>query len=222
VVDDPGAQVVPERVNVIIDGRTAEAAPSRTIALHKPRGVVTTRRDPQGRPTVYGLMAGAGAGLAPVGRLDLASTGLLLCTTDTQLGAWLSAPVNAVEREYVVTVRGRMTAVDAARLITGLTIDGERLGASAVRVRKASGRETHLLVTLTEGRNREIRRLCAAVGHEVTHLHRIRIGGVALGALAPGAWRIIPEEILAGAFPGYSGQWSRPPDHTPATRRPRT
>ena len=222
VVDDPGAQVVPERVHVVIDGRTAAAPPRRTIALHKPRGVVTTRRDPEGRPTVYGLIVGAGAGLAPVGRLDLASTGLLLCTTDTRLGAWLTAPDHAVEREYVVTVRGRMTAADAARLVAGLTIDGARLGAAAVRIRKASGRETHLLVTLTEGRNREIRRLCTAVGHEVTHLHRIRVGGVELGALAPGAWRIIPEEILATAFPGYSGGRSRPPDRMPAARRSRT
>ncbi len=222
VVDDPGAQVVPERVEVVIDGRTAVPPPSRTIALHKPRGLVTTRHDPQGRPTVYELIAGAGPGLAPIGRLDLASSGLLLCTTDTQLGAWLTAPGHAVEREYVVTVRGRMTAAEAARLTAGVTSDGERLAASAVRIRKASGRETHLLLILTEGRNREIRRLCAAVGHEVTHLHRIRIGGVALDTLAPGAWRIIPEEILARAFPGYSGGRSCPPDRTPAARRPRT
>lgn len=219
---DPGRRVVPEQIAIALDGRRATRAPSRTIAFHKPRGVVTTRRDPAGRPTVYQAIAAAGRGLAPVGRLDLASSGLLLCTTDTQLGAWLTAPANAVEREYAVTVRGRVGADTVARLQAGVVVDGERLAAAAVRVRKASARETHLLVTLTEGRNREIRRLFDASGHEVTRLHRIRIGGLTLGTLPPGAWRIISEESVARAFPRYSERRSRPPDRTPAARRSRT
>lgn len=218
---DPGHLVVPERITVAIDERAADPPPARTIAFHKPRGVITTRRDPEGRPTVQGLIAGAGDGLAAVGRLDQASTGLLLCTTDTQLAAWLTAPENAVEREYAVTVRGRIDSADADRLVAGVVVDGERYQAAAVRVRKASGRESHLMVVLTEGKNREIRRLCAAIGHEVTRLHRVRIGGLRLDALAPGTWRVISEEMVAAAFPGYSGQRSRPPDRTPAARRPR-
>ena len=95
--------------------------------MHKPRGVVTTRHDPEGRPTVYELIAGAGDGLAPAGRLDMASTGLLVCTNDTQLAAWLTDPRSGVEREYAVTVRGRMSAADAARFVDGVTIDGQRL-----------------------------------------------------------------------------------------------
>jgi 23S rRNA pseudouridine2605 synthase len=218
---DPGRLVVPERITVAIDEVAADPPPMRTIAFHKPRGVMTTRRDPEGRPTVQALIAGAGDGLSAVGRLDQASTGLLLCTTDTQLAAWLTAPDSAVEREYAVTVRGRVAPADAERLVAGVVIDGQRCQAAAVRVRKASGRESHLMVVLTEGKNREIRRLCAAIGHEVTRLHRIRIGGIRLEALAPGAWRIISEEMLAAAFPGYSVQRSRPPDRTPAARRPR-
>jgi 23S rRNA pseudouridine2605 synthase len=221
-VRDPGLPVVPERIAVAFDEIAAEPPPARTIAFHKPRGVITTRRDPEGRPTVHERIAAAGAGLAPVGRLDRASTGLLLCTTDTQLAAWLTAPANAVEREYAVTVRGRVDAADAERLTDGVEVDGERWRAAAAHLRKASARESHLLIVLTEGRNREIRRLCAAIGHEVTRLHRIRIGGLTLDTLAPGAWRIIPEEIVRRAFPGYSVRRSRPPDRIPAARRPRT
>lgn len=221
-VVDPGRPVVPERVSIAVDGRTVEPAPAVTIAFHKPRGMVTTRRDPLGRPTVFDAIAAAGRGLSPIGRLDLASSGLLLCTTDTQFAAWLTDPTQAVEREYVVTVRGRVTADLTARLERGLTVEGEHLRAARVAIRKASARETHLVVTLTEGRNREIRRLMAAIGHEVTRLHRIRIGGVTLGPLAPGAWRIISEESRRRAFPRYSERRSRPPDRTPAARRPRT
>jgi 23S rRNA pseudouridine2605 synthase len=157
-----------------------------------------------------------------VGRLDRASTGLLLCTTDTQLSAWLTAPANAVEREYAVTVRGRVDPADAERLVRGVDVHGERWQAAAVHLRKASARESHLLVVVTEGKNREVRRLCAAIGHEVTRLHRVRIGRLSLDGLAPGAWRIIPEEIVHRAFPGYSVRRSRPPDRIPAARRSRT
>jgi len=222
VAGDPGRLVVPERLALAVNGRTVEPASALTIAFHKPRGMVTTRHDPQGRPTVFTAIAAAGRGLSPVGRLDLASSGLLMCTTDTQFAAWLTDPAQAVEREYVVTVRGLVAPEDAARLVHGLDRGGERLRAARIDIRKASGRETHLGVTLTEGRNREIRRLFAAIGHEVTRLHRIRIGGVTLGTLAPGEWRIISEESRRRAFPRYSGRRSRPPDRTPATRRPRT
>ena len=195
-----------------IDEVAAAPPPARTIALHKPRGVITTRRDPEGRPTVYQLIAGAGAGLAPVGRLDRASTGLLLCTTDTRLSAWLTAPGKASS----ASTRSRCAAGSspptprAWSAASTSTVSVTR--GVPVRVRKASGRESHLMVVLTEGKNREIRRLCAAIGHEVTRLHRVRIGGLTLDTLAPGAWRIIPEEILGRAFPGYSGRRSCPPD----------
>ena len=218
VVRDPGHRVVPETAALVIDGAAAKAPARRTIALHKPRGVVTTRHDPHGRPTVYALIAEAADGLAPVGRLDLASTGLLLCTNDTRFGAWLTDPASGVEREYVVTVRGELTPDAAAALERGVDVDGEWLQPTAIRVRKASGRETHLTVVLCEGRNREIRRLFAAAGHEVTRLTRVRIGGLELADLAPGAWRDIPEENVARAFPEYSGRRSRRPRRTTQAR----
>lgn len=220
VCTDPGRHVVPEKVAIAIDARPQTRAPGRTVALHKPRGVVTTRHDPEGRPTVYALIAEAGRGLAPAGRLDLASSGLLVCTTDTRFADWLTNPVSGVEREYVVTVRGRLTPEDAAAVASGLEIDGEWLQPLAVAIRKASGRETHLDVVLTEGKNREIRRLFAAVGHEVTRLTRVRIGGLTLGALAPGRWVDISDKKRRAAFPEYSEGRSGRPRHQATARGP--
>jgi 23S rRNA pseudouridine2605 synthase len=195
IVTAPDVRVIPERLKVEIDG--LEAAPperSRHLAFHKPRGTVTTRHDPDGRPTVFDVLGEAGRGLVAVGRLDRASTGLLLFTTDTQLANRLTDPDNRVRRRYVVTVRGRVTADTARRMESGIDVEAstgrrERLSAQRVEIRKASGRETHLIVDLVEGRNREIRRLFEAAGHEVTRVHRIAFGSVELGDLRPGQWR---------------------------------
>lgn len=217
VVRDPGVAVVPETLEVAIDGESRRAPAWRTVALHKPRGVVTTRRDTAGRPTVYDLLAPLGHGLAPAGRLDLASSGLLVCTNDTQLAAWLTDPAHKVEKEYAVTVRGRVTTSTVEALDAGIDDDGERLQAASIAVRKVSARETHLVVVLREGRNREIRRLFQAAGHEVTRLLRVRIGALTLGTLAPGHWMDIRREMVERYFPGYSGGRSRvSPRSTPA------
>ena len=196
-VDDPGLLVVPEIARIVVDGRPARAARWRTIALHKPRGVVTTRRDPEGRPTVFDLLGDEAGALVTVGRLDLASTGLLLLTTDTRLADRLTDPANAIVRTYIVTARGEVTDEEAARMMDG--IDG--LQAANVTIRKRSRRETHLRIELTEGKNREIRRLLGAVGHDVTKLLRVSIGGIELGTLAPGRWREVARAELQRAFP---------------------
>ena len=191
-VTDPLTAVVPERDAIAVNGE-AQAAPAwRTIAFHKPRGTVTTRRDPQGRRTVFDVLGDAGDGLVAVGRLDLATSGLLLLTSDTRLADDLTDPANAVVRRYVVTVRGDVTDAQQETLERG--VGG--LAASRVEIRKRSRRETHLIVELTAGRNREIRRLFAAIGREVTRLLRVAYGPIELGALQPGEWR----EISAEAF----------------------
>lgn len=218
LVRDPGLAVVPEELAVAIDDAPATAPAWRAIALHKPRGVVTTRRDPEGRPTVHDLLAPLGDGLAAAGRLDLASTGLLVCTNDTRLAAWLTDPANGVEKEYVVTVRGPLDAATVTRLAEGVRDDGDWLRPRSMTLLKASARESHVAVLLTEGRNREIRRIFAASGHEVTRLLRVRIGGLVLGTLAPGAWRDIRREKLAAYFPEYSGGRSRLPRRTDPAR----
>lgn len=201
VAADPLREVVPERIRVEIDGRPARRAEPLTVLLHKPRGVVTTRSDPEGRPTVYSCLEGMETHVIPVGRLDAATTGLLLLTNDTRFADWLTDPRNEVPRVYVVTVRGELSDGTARRLEEGVEESGERLGARAVQVRKRSRRETHLIVELIAGRNREIRRMLAAVGHEVTRLKRVSFGGLELGDLEPGRWRVVPPEELARAFP---------------------
>lgn len=188
-VTDPLLEVVPERARIEIDGQPAERPRSLTILLHKPRGVVTTRSDPEGRPTVYGCLQGLEAHVVPVGRLDAATSGLLLLTNDTRFADWITDPKNEVPRVYLVTVRGELSDEQAGRLEEGV-----------VTVRKRSKRETHLVVELTEGKNREIRRMLAAVGHEVTKLKRVSFGGLELGELPPGEWRAVGEEELRKAF----------------------
>ncbi len=201
-VTDPGAPVTPERRTIAIDGATLPRARPLTIALHKPRGVVTTRSDPQGRTTVFDLLEGVPAPVIAVGRLDLATSGLLILTNDTRFADWLTDPRNAVPRVYLVTVEGRATAETAQQLVAGITADGERLAAREATVRKASSRESHLVITLSEGKNREVRRLLAAAGHPVTRLRRVQYGGLELGPLQPGRWREVMVDELERAFPG--------------------
>lgn len=209
-VTDPFAPVEPERLALTLDGAPLVPPAFRCLMLHKPRGVVTTRADPEGRRTVFDLVPQE-THLIAVGRLDWATSGLLLLTNDTRLADGLTDPSHAVPRVYLATVRGRCDEATAARLEAGLRVDGEPLAAAAVTVRKASGRETHLTVTLTEGKNREVRRLLAAVGHEVTRLKRVAFGGLTLGALAPGRWR---EVDLEEALRAFGGAW-RPGDEAP-------
>jgi 23S rRNA pseudouridine2605 synthase len=192
VVRNPLALVHPERDRIAVGGVAAVGQPWRTIALHKPRGTVTTRRDPAGRRTVFDVLGETGDGLVAVGRLDLATSGLLLLTTDTRLAERLTNPENAIVRRYAVTVRGYVADAACAAMEAGV---GD-LRAASVRVRKRSQRETHLIVELTEGKNREIRRLIAAAGTEVTTLLRVAYGPIELGSLQPGEWR----ELTRDAF----------------------
>jgi len=210
-VTNPGTQVVPERVVITIDG--APAAPPRplTIVLHKPRGVVTTRADPDGRKTVFDLLTGVPFPVMPVGRLDMATSGLLILTNDTRLADWLTDPASGVPRVYLVTVEGRVEPDTIPMLLRGVRVDGERLMAAAAEIRKASTRESHLVVTLTEGKNREVRRMLTAAGHPVTRLRRVAFGDLELGTLAPGAWRELATEELRRAFPGRPQPRKRAP-----------
>lgn len=194
VVRDPQLPVVPERIAVELDGQPQQSAVQTApvvLALHKPRGYLTTARDPQGRPTVFDLLRDAPAGLVAVGRLDAATTGLLLLTSDTQLANKLTDPSTGIERIYLVEVEGRVGAQTAERLVQGVRDGNDLLRAEHVQVRKSSGKESQLLLTLTEGKNREVRRMCAAVGHPVRRLKRVQYGPVALGQLAPGSWQVV-------------------------------
>jgi 23S rRNA pseudouridine2605 synthase len=220
-----GAVRVPPSARITIDDAPVAKAERRVIAFNKPRGTVTSRRDPEGRRTVFDVLGDTADGLAAVGRLDRASSGLLLLTTDTALADALTNPANAIVRRYLVTVRGRVDADVTARIEAGVDVADasgrpERLGATRVVIRKASGRETHLVVDLDEGRNREIRRLFQAVGHEVTRLHRVAFGAIELGSLAPGEWRPVTDEAIRATLGRVSGASAPPHATTRTPRRP--
>jgi 23S rRNA pseudouridine2605 synthase len=205
---NPLAAVRPERDAIALQGRAPAPRAWRTIAFYKPRGTMTTRRDPDGRRTVFDVLGPAGDGLIAVGRLDYATSGLLLLTTDTQLAERLTHPRHGVVRRYAVSVRGEVRDEDRAALERGIAgpstgpesprgLSSDVLRASAVTIRKRSRRETHLLVELTEGKNREIRRLFDAIGRPVTRLLRIAYGPIELGRLQPGEWREVTHDELS-------------------------
>src|SRR5262249_32274583 len=144
-----------------------------------------------------------GRELIPVGRLDFATSGLLLMTTDRRLADWITDPAQGLLRRYVAEVRGLVSDDEVDRLLAGSGDRDEALSAASVIVRKRSSRETHLTVDLREGRNREIRRLFASVGHEVTRLKRVRLGDFELGDLKPGAWRRVTRQEVRQKLSGF-------------------
>lgn len=196
VLRDPEHPVASDAVHRLrVDGRPARAAAPLYLALHKPRGVVTTARDERGRTTVYALLPPDLPWLAPVGRLDRASEGLLLMTNDTAWAAAVSAGNGGVAKHYDVQVAPAPAPEVLARFADGIVEGGERLAAE-VSVLRAGTRRAWLRFVLCGGRNRQIRRMCSAEGLAVHRLLRVAIGGLALGTLRAGAWRVLsPAEV---------------------------
>lgn len=201
VVRNPQFSVFFERAIIEIDGQRVEKAKTIVLLLNKPKGLVTTRSDEKGRPTVFSIIEGFDSHLHSVGRLDRATSGLLLLTNNTKISSWLTSPENGVSRVYLVTVKGEFKDDALARVRAGILDQGELLKAENVEVRKTSSRESHLKVELKEGKNREVRRMFLAVGHEVTRLKRISFGGLDLGDLKPGQYREVTSEEIFKAFP---------------------
>jgi 23S rRNA pseudouridine2605 synthase len=220
---DPARFILPRRDRVVVDGRRVGDDASRVvIAFHKPTGCVTTRTDPGGRPTVYDVLGDAGrpapgsAGSSaapgwvfPVGRLDRDTSGLLVLTNDHRLGQRLTDPAHRVPKTYHARVRGVPDREALRALREGLALDdgtvtrlarvrvlGSPRGTPAGRHGHENSTSTWLEIVLTEGKNRQVRRMGAAVGHEVLELVRVRVGRLPLGDLAPGEWRELgPEEV---------------------------
>ena len=188
-----GDKADPQRDTVAVDGQLLNRPAAHTyIMLHKPRGYVTTLSDEKGRKTVAQLVADCPARVWPVGRLDMDSEGLLLLTDDGELTHRLTHPSHGVEKEYRVTVTG-----DVIRAIPILSepmeIDGERMTADLV---EQTGDDC-LTVVIHQGKNRQVRRMCAAAGLTVTRLVRVREGKLLLGGLKRGSWRALNEAELA-------------------------
>jgi len=189
LVRDPTARVASERSAVSLDGRRISAAERSYWALHKPRGYVTTRQDPEGRATVYDLLGDLGEWVVPVGRLDRDTSGLLLLTNDTQFAERLTNPDSHVGKTYRVTVKPRLAEEALERLRAGVELkDGPTRPAEVKRIGDR-GPCTTIEITITEGRNRQVRRMIAEVGAKVEKLVRVSIGSVVLGELAPGKVR---------------------------------
>lgn len=195
---DPLAWVDLDRAAITVDGTAVAAEEKLYLMLNKPRGLVTTRHDPEGRPTVYDCLGGnQGPHLSPVGRLDKASEGLLLFTNDTVLAQALLDPVTHVGKTYHVQIDRPVDGALLARMTEGLIVDGEMLTASAARLLRSGEKNAWIEVELREGKNRQIRRMLEALGIECLRLVRIAIGDLALGDLAKGAVReLTGDEVL--------------------------
>jgi len=198
IATELGVKVDPQRDAIKVDGHRIGPAPSRRtyLAFHKPRGVVTTMSDPEGRPTVRDYLRGVRPRLFPVGRLDYDSEGLLLLTDDGTLARDLMHPSRGVEKTYAVKVKGQPENDVIIRLRRGVTVEGRRTGPAQVRIVRR-GDNAWLQVTIAEGRNRQVRKMLQAVGHPVQRLRRIRYGGVELGALPVGGLRALTEAEIA-------------------------
>ena len=209
-----GTRANPQRDRIAIDGKPLRsAAPPVYILLNKPVGVMTTLIDPGGRPTVRDLVAGVRQRVFPVGRLDFHSAGLLLLTNDGELALRLTHPRYGVRKTYEVKVKGRPEAAQLAALARGVRLAEGVSGPAAVRVMEASERKTWLSITLAEGKNRQVRRMCDGVGLDVEKLVRVALGPLKLGKLPAGAWRHLePDEVAA--LRGASAAVRRAPPST--------
>ena len=205
-VSELGSKADPARDDIRVDGRRIRLPERRRyLLLNKPRGYVTTRSDPQRRPTVIDLI-GIPDYVYPVGRLDFDSEGLLLLTNDGELAARLTHPSHGVERIYEARVLGVPDDHDLARLRRGVVIDGRRTAPADVELiphRKltaaVSARATtaSLRITIREGRNRQVRNMCEAIGHPIDRLVRVAIGPIRDPRLKPGQWRELTQEEIA-------------------------
>ena len=205
VVTELGTKVDPIATSIRVDGRRMQSMPDkRYLLVYKPRGVVSTRSDPQRRPTVIDLIADSGVRgyFYPVGRLDFDSEGLIILTNDGTFAERVAHPRYELERTYEAQVEGVPDDRDLERLRRGVPIEGRRTAPADVRLLRVvhgrAGSQSVIELVLKEGRNRQVRRMCDAIAHPVVTLRRTRIGTISAKGLRPGAWRdLTPAEVRA-------------------------
>ncbi|MFQ5896727.1 MAG: pseudouridine synthase [Candidatus Methylomirabilia bacterium] len=189
-VTSPGGLADPHRDRILVDGHPIPTSePKRYLLLHKPRGYLTSRRDPQRRPVVLDLVRGEQARLFPVGRLDRDTEGVLLLTNDGGLAQRLLHPRFRVRRVYEAEVEGQLTPADLSRFRQGVVLEDGVAKPAVVRLLRRTRVTSWLSLTFSEGRYREVKRFCAALGHRVLRLRRVQFGPLRLGRLSPGAAR---------------------------------
>lgn len=197
VVTELGSRADPVHDLIAVDGKTVRPEGSRSyILLNKPVGYVTTLKDPQGRPVVTDLLKGVKERVYPVGRLDYNTEGLLLLTNDGELANLLAHPSHEVEKEYMVRVRGSVTPEQLRHFGAGIDLDDGRSAPAAVKIVRESENNTWLSITIHEGRYRQVRRMCEAIGLSVVRLKRTRYGILETGDMKPGEFRFLtPGEV---------------------------
>jgi 23S rRNA pseudouridine2605 synthase len=195
-VTELGVKVDPLHDKISLDGERIKVRRRLYVALNKPAGYLCTCKDPQKRQTVRDLLPKEWDNLYPVGRLDLASEGLLLITNDGQFCLRLTHPRYGIRKTYLATVRGRFEPGQLVKLTQGITHEGELLRVETARLLSSNNSHSELSLILAEGKNREVRRLLAALGFEVTRLQRIQIGPVKLAELPSGRWRTLTESEI--------------------------
>lgn len=202
-----GTKADPEADQIRVDGRQLQpAAPPRVFALHKPRGVVTTLDDPEGRPTIRDHLPRAGVRLFPIGRLDFHSEGLLLLTNDGEIADRVLRPAAGILKTYHVKVRGVPGANALERLGRGLPLEGRKTLPARIAPLSTTpqGNSLWIEVILQEGRRNQIRRLFQMLGHPVQKLRRVQVGAIALGSLKPGECRELTQAEVGSLLRGDS------------------
>jgi 23S rRNA pseudouridine2605 synthase len=198
VIRNPDHWVDLAKDRVALDGKPLRKAESVYILLYKPKGFLTTYRDPEGRPTVYELLPDVGTWVTPVGRLDLDTTGLLLLTNDTAFANAVMSPESKVPKTYQLKSAPRLSAEQIEHLRSGVSLSDGLAHAQSVRIIRETPKYTHLELVLTEGRNRQVRRMIEAAGGKVLKLVRTAIGPIRIEDLPIGKWRHLrPDEVRA-------------------------
>jgi 23S rRNA pseudouridine2605 synthase len=196
VITELGVRADPFRDRIEVDGKKIVPEPPAYIVLHKPRGVVSTLRDPEGRPTVAELVRDVAVRVVPIGRLDYHTSGVLLLTNDGEFASVLSHPRSGVAKKYVAKVSGIADDRGLERLRQSIVIEGRPTQPAAVKRLRTEGGKTWVEITLKEGRNRQVRRMGESSGFPVMRLARVEFAGVTGEGLRPGQWRhLTPEEL---------------------------
>jgi len=193
IVTELGAKACPQSDMVELDGKIVEIESDKVyIMLHKPEGVVTTVTDPFGRSTVMDFVP-QDTRLFPVGRLDQDTSGIILLTNDGEWAQKLTHPKHETKKTYVAVVKGTPTAESLTTLRKGISIDGKKTAPAQVRFmgKQKSNTNAILEITIHEGRNRQVRKMCEAIGHRILNLQRVKVGNLELGDLPKGKWRVL-------------------------------
>ena len=225
VLTSPAVNVRPDDI-LTVDGEVVDPPePTRLFRYHKPVDLLTTHKDPQGRPTVFDALPPGLPRLISIGRLDINSEGLLLLTNDGELARSLEQPSSEIVRRYRVRARGRVTQADLDRLAQGVTVEGVRYGPIEAKIDKAKdgpqGANVWITVTLAEGKNREVRKVLKSVGLEVGRLIRMSYGPFALGVLPVGQIEEVGPRVIREQLAEHIDPENLPTGERPAFRTPK-